>query len=130
MVNGWLAALIGAATGVISGMGIGGGTLLVLFLTAVLGTAQHTAAGINLLYFLGSAPSSLIFHARDGRIDKRTALWAALGGVVTAAVAAWLVPAEAPDWLRRVFGGLLLFIGVRELVLVFKSRHDGSQNKG
>lgn len=110
----WLSCLVGALTGIISGMGIGGGTLLVLFLTAVLQTDATAAAGINLLYFLGCAPPSLWLHLRQERIDRSVALWAAVGGAVTAAVAALLVPSSSPDWLRRAFGVLLLTVGIRE----------------
>jgi len=114
-----LAVLVGAVTGILSGMGIGGGTLLVLYLTAVLDVAPSAAAGINLLYFLGCAPPSLWFHARGGLIDKQAAVFAALGGVVTAAVTAWLVPDSSPDWLRRCFGVLLLIVGIREVFALF-----------
>ena len=114
-----LAVLVGIITGVISGMGIGGGTLLVLYLTAILDTAQNTAAGINLLYFLGCAPSSLILHIKEHRTVWRVALWAAASGAVAALIASLLVPDPTPDWLRRVFGALLLFIGFREVWQVF-----------
>lgn len=127
----WIIAVaVGAAAGILSGMGIGGGTLLVLYLTTVLDTAAGAAAGINLLYFLGCAPASLIFHARGGLIDKRVALWAAASGSVTALTASLLVPADSPDWLRRAFGALLLIVGVRELWQVFRSSHDGARNSG
>lgn len=130
MVMWWIAVAVGAVTGVLSGMGIGGGTLLVLYLTAVLDTAATTAAGINLLYFLGCAPTSLIFHARQGLIDKRAALWAAAGGIVTALLAALLAPDTSPAWLERLFGALLLTVGVRELWQAFRSSQDGEQNNG
>ncbi len=116
----WLiAVIVGLITGVLSGMGIGGGTLLVLYLTAVLDTAQNTAAGINLLYFLGCAPSSLVFHIKERRVVWRAALWAMAGGVATALTTALLAPDPSPDWLRRVFGCLLLTIGLRECWQVF-----------
>lgn len=114
-----LAVIVGLITGVLSGMGIGGGTLLVLYLTAALDVAQNTAAGINLLYFLGCAPSSLVFHIKERRVVWRAALWAMAGGVVTAMITALLAPDPSPDWLRRAFGCLLLTIGVRELWQVF-----------
>lgn len=100
-------------------MGIGGGTLLVLYLTAVLDTAQATAAGINLLYFLGCAPSSLIIHIKEKRIAWRIALCAAAGGAVTALITSLLAPDPTPDWLRRTFGALLLIVGLREVWQVF-----------
>ena len=118
----WLIALaVGTVTGVLSGMGIGGGTLLVLYLTAVLDTAQTTAAGINLLYFLGCAPSSLILHIKEHRVVWKVVLWTGAAGAVTALITALLAPDPTPDWLRRAFGMLLLFIGLRELRNVF---HD------
>ena len=115
MVTWIIAVLVGVITGILSGMGIGGGTLLVLYLTAILDTVQNTAAGINLLYFLGCAPSSLIWHIKEHRIVWRVALWAVAGGVTTALVTSLFVPHPTPDWLRRTFGGLLLIIGCREL---------------
>lgn len=125
MVMWWIAVLVGAVTGVISGLGIGGGTLLVLYLTTVLDTAASAAGGINLVYFLGCAPASLVFHAKGKRIERRAALLAAAGGVITALITALLVPADSPDRLRRTFGVLLLIVGVRELWLFF---HDEKNN--
>lgn len=116
----WLIAVaVGALTGILSGMGIGGGTLLVLYLTAVLDVAPAAAASINLIYFLGCAPPSLWFHTRGGLVDKTAAVYASVGGCVAAAVVAWLAPADSPDWLRRAFGFLLLTVGIRELFALF-----------
>ena len=96
-------------------MGIGGGTILVLYLTAFAGVPASSAAGINLVYFIGCAPPSLWLHFKNGLIDRRAAVFAALGGTVTALAAAWLVPVSSPDWLRRAFGVFLLLVGIREL---------------
>lgn len=119
MVTWTIAAAVGVLTGLLSGMGIGGGTLLVLYLTAVLDIAPAAAAGINLIYFLGCAPPSLWFHARGGLIDKTAAVYAAIGGCLAAAVVAWFAPADSPDWLRRVFGLLLLAVGIKEVFSLF-----------
>ena len=51
----WIPLLAGAATGVLSAWGIGGGTLLLLVMTLLLGVEPRTAQGINLLYFLPTA---------------------------------------------------------------------------
>ena len=77
MGSGWdmaLGFLIGAATGVISGFGIGGGSLLVLYLTAVAKMDQLSAQGINLVYFLFCAPTALWSHIRNGLVEKKAAL--------------------------------------------------------
>lgn len=107
--------LVGAVTGILSGFGIGGGSLLILWLTIFEGIAQYTAAGINLLYFLCCAPAALISHFRNHLIHKRAALWCALAGCITSPLASLVANAIPIDWLRRLFGVLLLILGFKEL---------------
>lgn len=112
----WLVALlIGTLTGIISGFGIGGGSLLVLYLTAFAGVAQYTAGGINLLYFIGCAPAALIGHIRHKAIEWRAVLWCSLGGVAAVIPTALLAAELNTNLLRRLFGVLLLYIGAKEL---------------
>ena len=63
-MNALIAGLAGAICGVLSGLGIGGGTLLMVWMTAVMGIAQKSAQGINLLYFLPTAACALFFHMK------------------------------------------------------------------
>ena len=58
--------LIGFITGVLSGFGVGGGTLLLIWLTAFEGLEQTQAQGINLIYFLPCAALALVSHVRNG----------------------------------------------------------------
>ena len=107
--------LIGVATGIVSGFGIGGGSLLVLYLTAFGGISQYTAGGINLLYFIGCAPAALIGHIRQKNIAWKAVLWCGLSGVAVAVPTSLLAANVDTDLLRRLFGVLLLYIGVKEL---------------
>ena len=111
----WLGIAVGIVTGIISGFGVGGGSLLVLYLTAVTGMAQYDASGINLLYFLFCAPAALVSHIRHKRVEWQAVIWCVAAGVVTSVAAAFLASYMQDGWLRRLFGGLLLYIGVREL---------------
>lgn len=111
----WLSVLVGAATGILSGMGIGGGSLLILYLTAVMGADPAEAARTNLLYFLCCAPSALYLHIRRNAIA-----WDAVRGAVPVgllfSVAASLAAGALPTaWLHRLFGILMLYVGIREL---------------
>ena len=123
-----LAIVVGAVTGTLSGLGIGGGTLLVLYLTALADVSPSVAAGVNLLYFLCCAPISLRFHARQQLIRWRIAIPAAVGGAACALIAALLAPADSPPWLRRGFGILLLAVGVHELWQWWRARHGATNN--
>ena len=111
-----VAIVVGLLTGIISGFGVGGGSLLILYLTTVVGIGQSQAAGINLLYFLFCAPTALISHIRQKRI-RWDAVWiCAVSGIAASVAAALLSPYLSSDWLRRLFGVLLLYVGIKECV--------------
>lgn len=107
--------LAGTATGILSGFGVGGGTLLLLYMTIVRGLEQHLAQGINLLYFLPAAAAALPAHFKNGYVDKRTVLPAVCGGLIATALAAWFSNGLELEVLRKCFGVFLIFIGLSEL---------------
>lgn len=109
-----IAFVVGILTGIISGFGIGGGSLLVLYLTAVMGVQQYQAGGINLLYFIGCAPAALVGHAKNKRIDVKTAIWCVIGGVGAAIPTALLTEQIETQLLRRMFGVLVIYVAIRE----------------
>lgn len=112
----WLVpVLAGAATGVLSGFGVGGGTLLLIYMTAFAGVEQPVAQGINLLYFLPTAATALPSHLKNGYVDKKTALPAVAAGLAGTAVAAWAATALDVTLLRKCFGAFLICIGLYEL---------------
>lgn len=111
----WISALAGLVCGVLSGLGIGGGTLLMVWMTALAGLEQRTAQGINLLYFLPAAVCALLFHIKNRLIRWDIVLPAALAGAAAAALTAWLGTKLDTSLLRRLFGGFLLLVGLREL---------------
>ena len=91
----WLIPLaVGTATGVLSGFGVGGGTLLLVYLTAVAGADQHLAQGINLLYFLPAALLALPAHRKNGYLDTK----ACPGSSAPVSSAPPWPPGCPPDW--------------------------------
>ncbi len=116
MLTWLLAALAGALTGILSGFGIGGGTLLLIYLTAFAGMEQTMAQGINLLYFLPAAATALPSHIKNGYIDRHIAIPAILAGLICTALAAWAATSLDVTLLRKCFGVFLLYIGVTELL--------------
>ena len=110
-----LSILAGFITGVLSGFGIGGGSLLMLYLTLVAAMPQRAAAGVNLLYFIACAPAALISHFKNGLVVRRALIWCTLAGVPVSIAASLLASATGLSLLRRLFGALLLYIGVKEL---------------
>ena len=116
-MTGWLIPLaVGAATGVLSGFGVGGGTLLLVYFTAVAGVDQHLAQGINLLYFLPAGLLALPAHIKNGYVEKKALLPCITAGLTCAALCAWAATGLEADLLRKLFGGFLVLIGLRELL--------------
>ncbi len=111
----FIALLAGLATGVLSGFGIGGGTLLLIYMTSFAHVEQNMAQGINLLYFLPTAASALFYHKKNGYLKKEAARPAILWGLAGTALAAWLATALDVAVLRKCFGVFLLFVGFHEL---------------
>ena len=111
----FLPLAVGFGTGILSAWGVGGGTLLLLIMTLFLGVDQVTAQGINLLYFLPTAGIGLLFHRKNGLLDKQVIRSAAPWGIVAAAAGALLATAVDTAMLRKPFGVYLLIAGVMTL---------------
>ncbi len=110
-----LPLLAGTAAGILSGIGAGGGTLLLVYMTAVAGLAQPLAQGINLLYFIPAALLALPAHRKNGYIESHALFPAIIAGLVCAALSAWVATGLETAVLRKLFGGFLLLIGLREV---------------
>ncbi len=111
----WLPLAVGFGTGVLSAWGVGGGTLLLLVMTLFLGVDQVTAQGINLLYFLPTAGMGLLFHRKNGLLEKSVIRAAVPWGTAAAAAGALIATAVDTALLRKPFGIYLLAAGVATL---------------
>ncbi len=114
--------ITGFASGIISGMGIGGGAILIPALVFFQGVSQQVAQGINLVYFLPTAVVSLVVHIRNKNVELKTAGIIGGSGVLGAAVGAWLAVQLGGDLLRRLFGVFLLGIGIYEIIKGIKEK--------
>ena len=108
--------LVATILGFLTGLGVGGGSLLILWLTIVLGMDQATARGINLLFFLPAAVIACIYRWKQGAVKIRTILPAMLAGCIAAAVFSWIGTHMDTQLLQKLFGGLLIVTGLRELL--------------
>lgn len=111
-----LTVLIGFASGIISGMGIGGGTLLIPALVFIAGTRQQIAQSINLIVFIPSAIVALLVHMKKHNIEKGLLLKLAVTGCVGAVIGSMLAVRLDSSILKRVFGVFLFIMGVYEII--------------
>ena len=121
MTNWLIPFLCGLGAGTISAWGVGGGTLLLLVMTLFLGVDQRSAQAISLLFFLPTALSALICHAKGGYLDKPILKAAIPVAVAAALLGAWAATAIDAELLRKPFGAYLLASGV-SLILPKKEK--------
>ncbi len=107
--------LVGAALGFLSGLGVGGGSLLLLWLTLVVGAAQSTARVMNLMFFLPCALVATLFRWKQSRPDWQLAIPAVCAGLLGALIGNLLSPRLDVELMKKAFGVLFLLCGIREL---------------
>ena len=110
-----IALLMGTVFGFLAGLGVGGGSLLVLWLTAILQVPQQTARCINLMFFIPAALISTLFRNKQYRLNYATILPAIIAGCISAIIISRLSVALDIATLKRLFGLLLVITGLREL---------------
>ena len=111
----WLDMAVGALIAALSGMGIGSGGLLVLYLTLFRDTAQLRAQGMNLLFFLFAAASSMSVHLSRRRIRFGAVVLMICAGLLGSVLGVRLAVALPEAWVRRLFGIFLILAGLPTL---------------
>ncbi len=107
---------VATALGFLTGLGVGGGSLLILWLTLGLQMEQPVARGINLLFFLPSGVIACCFRWKQGTLPLKKIAPALLSGCIAAAVFTRVGLRLDTQWMKKLFGGLLIVTGVRELL--------------
>lgn len=116
-------AAFGVAVGVASGLlGVGGGTLVVPFLTLAVGLSQHSAEATSLLVILPTAIAGSLVLRRRGVGDLGLALRFGVVGAVGSVLGALLALALPAGTLRVVFA---VFVGLVGLKLAYDGLRGG-----
>lgn len=108
--------LIGLISGIISGMGIGGGAILIPALVIFLNPDQHVVQSVNLIFFIPTAVIALIVHIRNKRIDFKVAFSIIIFGLLGAYVGSRLAISLPGPVLKKYFGFFLLILGIYEML--------------
>jgi uncharacterized membrane protein YfcA len=108
--------LIGLISGIISGMGIGGGAILIPALVIFVNPDQHVVQSVNLIFFIPTAVIALIVHIRNKRIDFKVAIPIIVFGLLGAYVGSRLAITLPGPVLKKYFGVFLLILGIYEML--------------
>lgn len=121
-----IAFSVASVLGFLAGLGIGGGSLLILWLTIILNIEHPQARIINLLFFLPSALISSFFRWHQGTLNLKKLISAIAVGCIAAGICSFVSNHINIEYLKKIFGILLLATGIRELFYKGKS----SSNRG
>ena len=106
----------------LSGLGIGGGGLFVVFLNFFTDISQLNVQGINLLFFIFSATSAVLVHLMRRRIYIFAVIVMILFGIVGAVGGIFLARYVNDGLLRKIFGVMLVISGM--LALQQKNKNE------
>ncbi len=120
-------AVAGFLTGVLASMGLGGGFVLVVWLTLFMNVDQRAAQGINVLFFLPIAFTALIMHLKNSLVNKELVKQMLFGGVVGAAIGTFGAQIVANELLRKLFAGFLIAFGLHEMFSAGTAERDDSK---
>ena len=107
-----LEILIGILSGIISGTGMGGGTILIFLLVYVIGLDQHIAQATNLIFFIPTSIIAIIINLKNKNIALKTAIFVSVFGILGAIIGA--------NILRKCFGIFLAIIAIHEIYTIIK----------
>lgn len=120
--------LAAAAAAVLTGLGMGSGGILIIYLTLVADIEQRIAQGINLLFFLFAGGAALCIHATRRKLYAGIILSMTLFGILGSLLGASLAHAFPPALLRRIFGGMLVISGLLSLRRTKRTEKDTPWN--
>lgn len=113
----WKYALAGALAGLANGFfGGGGGSVLVPVLTRYCKLDQRQAFATSVAVILPLCVLSAVIYFLRGGLDMMAALPYLIGGAAGGWAGGKWFKGVRMDWLRRVFGLLLIYGGVKNLL--------------
>lgn len=112
--------LVGIISGIVTGLGMGGGSILILILVNLMSVEQHSAQATNLIFFIPTAISAILVHIKNKNIDKKVGRKLLLTTILGSASGAYLTRFVSANSLKKYFGIFLLIIGTFEIITTIK----------
>lgn len=118
--------LIGVVAGIVGGLGMGGGTILILFLSLFLNIEQHIAQATNVIFFIPTAIAAIWVSLKNKNINLKIALPICIWGILGAFIGAYISTKMDVNLLRQCFGFFLIFVAIYQTYeyIKDKKRHN------
>ena len=115
------ALVAGFLSGIIGAMGLGGGAVLIIYLSIFTSTEQLTAQGINLLFFIPIGTLAVIIYSIRKQINWKTIMPLAFGGIIGSVCGIFIAKFLGGNMTAKLFGAFLILLGLKELFFFKKA---------
>lgn len=122
-------AIIGLISGIVSGTGMGGGTILIFLLSFLLGVEQHVAQATNLIFFIPTSIVAIIVNIKNKNIDIKLAIIISIFGILGAIWGANISIRTDVNLLKKFFGAFLAVIAMHEIYSIAKQYKKAKKDK-
>lgn len=109
----------GFIAGIITSLGMGGGTILILLLTIFLNINQHVSQATNLIFFIPTSIISVIINIKNKKINfkiaKQIIFYGIIGAIIGSIVSMYLPNKK----LKKIFGIFLFIIAIFQIYEIY-----------
>ncbi len=123
-----LETLIGFISGIVSGTGMGGGTILILCLSLFMGIDQKVAQATNLVFFIPTSIAAIYINIKEKKIEWKTAKVVIVWGIIGAVTGALIALKVNVKILKKLFGIFLAVIAIHEIYILIKEYKKDKKN--
>lgn len=123
-----LGVIFGIIAGMVTGLGMGGGTVLILLLSLFMGLEQHIAQATNLVFFIPTSLAAIIMNLKQKNVDLKLATTISFFGVIGAIIGAIISNNISSDNLRKYFAIFILIIALHEVYELYKEYKNKRKN--
>lgn len=115
-----LEVIFGIIAGIVTGLGMGGGTVLILLLSLFMNLDQHIAQATNLIFFIPTSLAAITINIKQKNIDFKLATIISIFGIIGAIIGAIISKNISSPNLRRYFAIFILVIAFHEIYKLYR----------
>lgn len=115
-----LAIIFGIISGIVTGLGMGGGTILILLLSLFMEMEQHIAQATNLIFFIPTSLAAIVINLKQKNVDLKLAFIISIFGIIGAIIGAIVSENLSSENLRKYFAMFIMLIAFYEVYKLYK----------
>lgn len=123
-----LAILFGFIAGIVTGLGMGGGTILILLLSLFMGLEQHIAQATNLVFFVPTSLAAIIINLKQKNVNLKIAVIISIFGIIGSMIGSIISEKVSSDMLRKWFAIFVFIIALHEVYELYKEYKKNRKN--